>query len=98
MMGGFGGNAGLLSMWFDQEAWEWRFEYVDCPLGTQHFWWLAHILDFAALVGIALYGLVLGLTAAGVDVDGGFHKGLCWAGRRLGIVKPTASKDSKSKS
>ncbi|KAI9170755.1 Protein TED1 [Paramyrothecium foliicola] len=87
MMGGFGGNAGLLSVWFDHEAWEWRSDYVDCPLGTQHFWWFAHILDFAALVAIALYGLVLGLMAAGVDVDGRCCQGVRWVGRRLGLAK-----------
>ncbi|KAH8174706.1 hypothetical protein LIA77_06125 [Sarocladium implicatum] len=69
MMGDFGGNAGLLSMWFDQDAWQWRYEYATCPLGRQHFWWLVHILDFAALLGVVLYGIVRGLEKAGFSVD-----------------------------
>ncbi|KFA56041.1 hypothetical protein S40293_00134 [Stachybotrys chartarum IBT 40293] len=73
MMGDFGGNAGLLSVWFDRETWEWRFEYVDCPLGTQHFWWLAHILLLAAVVDVLLYVLAVVLAAVGVDVDVGLY-------------------------
>ncbi|KEY64621.1 hypothetical protein S7711_02825 [Stachybotrys chartarum IBT 7711] len=73
MMGDFGGNAGLLSVWFDRETWEWRFEYVDCPLGTQHFWWLAHILLLAAVVDALLYVLAVVLAAVGVDVDVGLY-------------------------
>ena len=69
MMGDFGGNAGLLSIWFDQDAWEWKFEYATCPLGRQHFWWFVHILDFAALLGVSLYGIVMGLEKAGFNVD-----------------------------
>ncbi len=30
MMGDFGGNAGLLSLWFDYERWEWQYEFVTC--------------------------------------------------------------------
>jgi hypothetical protein len=73
MMGDFGGNAGLLSVWFDRETWEWRFEYVDCPLGTQHFWWLAHVLLLAAVVNALLYVLAVVLAAVGVDVDVGLY-------------------------
>jgi hypothetical protein len=60
MMGDFGGNAGLLSLWFDEETWDWRFEFVNCKLGTQHIWWVVHILDLITLgVGIAYAGLLL---------------------------------------
>lgn len=45
MMGEFGGNAGLLSAWFDLEARNWRFEYSTCAVGTQHIWWGIHVLD-----------------------------------------------------
>ncbi|KAL8754378.1 MAG: hypothetical protein Q9184_005131 [Pyrenodesmia sp. 2 TL-2023] len=38
MMGEFGGNAGLLSAWFDEEQQRWRFEYSTCSLGVQHIW------------------------------------------------------------
>jgi hypothetical protein len=60
MMGDFGGNAGLLSLWFDEETWDWRFEFVNCKLGTQHIWWVVHILDLITFgVGIAYAGFVL---------------------------------------
>ncbi|KIH93257.1 hypothetical protein SPBR_02561 [Sporothrix brasiliensis 5110] len=48
MMGEFGGNAGLLSAWFDEDAWEWRFEYATCAFGRQHVWWVVHIVDLVA--------------------------------------------------
>lgn len=70
MMGDFGGNAGLLSLWFDEETWEWRMEYATCPLGTQHLWWLVHILDLIVVVGMALSILGAVLIAAGMDIDG----------------------------
>lgn len=82
MMGEFGGNAGLLSMWFDQEEWEWRYEYVDCPLGTQHFWWFTHIIDFGVLALFVLYGVVTVLVANGVDVDGRCQRGIAWLRNR----------------
>ncbi|KAK3335109.1 hypothetical protein B0T19DRAFT_405615 [Cercophora scortea] len=69
MMGDFGGNAGLLSVWFDEESWEWRFEYATCPLGTQHLWWVVHVLDLLVVVGIVLVVVVRVLALAGVDVD-----------------------------
>lgn len=63
MMGDFGGNAGLLSAWFDEDTWEWRFEYATCPLGTQHLWWLVHILD---LITVVLVGATAVLAVARV--------------------------------
>ncbi|KAK3392707.1 hypothetical protein B0H63DRAFT_443015 [Podospora didyma] len=70
MMGEFGGNAGLLSVWFDEASWEWRAEYATCPLGKQYVWWLVHILDLVLIMGIALSIIAAVLSAAGVDVDG----------------------------
>lgn len=49
MMGDFGGNAGLLSAWFDQDIGEWRFQYATCSVGTQHIWWAIHVLDTVTL-------------------------------------------------
>ncbi|KAK3328753.1 hypothetical protein B0H66DRAFT_539293 [Apodospora peruviana] len=69
MMGGFGGNAGLLSVWFDEATWEWKVDYATCPLGTQHLWWFVHFLDLGVLVGIMLALIVGVLGAVGVDVD-----------------------------
>ena len=50
MMGDFGGNAGLLSAWFDLDKREWQFEYATCALGQQHFWWAVHVLDIVTVV------------------------------------------------
>ncbi|KAK2625430.1 hypothetical protein QTJ16_004742 [Diplocarpon rosae] len=59
MMGDYAGNAGLMSIWFDEEIWDWKFEFANCGLGIQHIWWLIHILDLIA-AGIALiYGALL---------------------------------------
>lgn len=50
MMGSFGGNAGLLSAWFDHEINEWKFEYSSCALGVQHIWWAIHVLDLIVII------------------------------------------------
>ncbi|KAF5710468.1 cell division control DNA repair exonuclease [Fusarium globosum] len=76
MMGDFGGNAGLLSLWFDQESWEWKYEYATCPLGSQHFWWFVHIFDFIVLVWMQSYAVLSVMEAYGVDVDGPFWRGV----------------------
>ena len=57
MMGEFGGNAGLLSAWYDDAAQQWRFEYASCSLGVQHIWWAVHVADLLAL-GMALFVLL----------------------------------------
>ncbi len=49
MMGEFGGNAGLLSLWFDFETEEWQYQMQMCRLGIQHFWWGVHVLDFITI-------------------------------------------------
>ncbi|KAI0169983.1 hypothetical protein GGR52DRAFT_490061 [Hypoxylon sp. FL1284] len=67
MMGGFGGNAGLLSVWFDESDWEWRFEFANCALGRQYFWWFVHFLDLITLVVLAAYGTCKAAAAAGLN-------------------------------
>ena len=57
MMGGFGGNAGLLSAWFNTETERWKFEYSTCSLGVQHIWWAIHILDVVTIVLLSLSAL-----------------------------------------
>lgn len=57
MMGSFGGNAGLLSAWFDEHAQKWVFEYRDCAFGVQHIWWAVHGLDLVTGV-VAISWLV----------------------------------------
>ena len=54
MMGGFGGNAGLLSAWYDRGLNQWQLEYSTCALGTQHIWWAVHVLQ---TITIALFVL-----------------------------------------
>ncbi|KAK1998075.1 hypothetical protein LX36DRAFT_656913 [Colletotrichum falcatum] len=64
MMGDFGGNAGLLSAWFDESTWSWKFEYTTCALGTQHLWWLVHIVDLIAIVASVAYVVLSVLDAS----------------------------------
>ncbi|EPE09829.1 polarized growth protein [Ophiostoma piceae UAMH 11346] len=63
MMGDFGGNAGLLSAWFDEHSWEWRFEYATCAIGRQHMWWVAHILDLITVFVSLVFGIVAAVEA-----------------------------------
>ncbi|MCJ1235068.1 hypothetical protein MMC14_003032 [Varicellaria rhodocarpa] len=49
MMGNFGGNAGLLSAWFDHQAGEWRFAYSTCSAGVQHIWWAVHVTNLVTI-------------------------------------------------
>ncbi|CAD0098472.1 unnamed protein product [Aureobasidium mustum] len=54
MMGDYGGNAGLLSAWFDANDGMWKFEYATCALGKQHIWWAIHVIDLVVIIlGIA---------------------------------------------
>lgn len=72
MMGEFGGNAGLLSAWFDPGAGKWVFEYMACALGKQHFWWAVHAFDIVAfvfivgVVGWEVFGIVMKGRSTGV--------------------------------
>lgn len=59
MMGDFGGNAGLLSAWFDPDGKEWKFQYTTCALGSQHIWWAVHILDIVAIMYLIIVGWML---------------------------------------
>lgn len=54
MMGEFGGNAGLVSAWFDKDTRKWVFAYTSCPFGVQHIWWAVNGLDlFLVLLAIS---------------------------------------------
>jgi hypothetical protein len=68
MMGEFGGNAGLLSAWFDGQ--DWRFEYSTCQLGVQHYWWAIHILDIICLLGISALPLAEALQTSRPSKEG----------------------------
>ncbi|KAL3422232.1 Protein TED1 [Phlyctema vagabunda] len=61
MMGDYGGNAGLLSLWFDHDAWEWKHEFVNCALGTQHIWWIVHITDFIVAILVVVWVVLRGI-------------------------------------
>lgn len=50
MMGDYGGNAGLLSAWFDARDDIWKFEYATCALGKQHIWWAIHVFDLVVII------------------------------------------------
>ena len=69
MMGDFGGNAGLLSVWFDEDSWEWKSDFATCSLGRQHMWWVVHILDLATLLGGIAYLVLVASKACGWNVD-----------------------------
>lgn len=58
MMGEFGGNAGLLSIWFDVDVGEWDYEITMCPAGVQHIWWAVHVLILVTLVVGSLWVMV----------------------------------------
>ena len=69
MMADFGGNAGLLSAWFDEDTWEWRFDFATCPLGRQYYFWFVHIYDLVVLVAVLVYGVLRLAIATGCDAD-----------------------------
>jgi hypothetical protein len=58
MMGEFGGHAGLVAAWWDDEGGKWRIEVEGCSLGVQHIWWAVHVLDIVALLVFGAAGLV----------------------------------------
>jgi len=66
MMGDFGGYAGLLSVWFDEDAWEWKYEYASCSLGRPALWWTVHITDLV-LVGFIIVWAVMAVLGIGKE-------------------------------
>lgn len=60
MMGEFGGNAGLLSIWFDAQLGEWDYEITMCPAGVQHIWWAVHVLVLVTGI-VAMLWVILGV-------------------------------------
>lgn len=93
MMGEFGGNAGLLSLWYDVSQGEWDYEIMMCPAGVQHIWWGVHVL--------ILITLVTGLTWAllGFIGTGNLHSRAAQE-KKLKVVKPSGQgpSDGKKKS
>jgi hypothetical protein len=69
MMGEFGGNAGLLSAWYDEAAGQWDYEITMCPAGVQHIWWAAHVLVLVTL-GVGLLWFLVALVSSGGTKQG----------------------------
>ncbi|KAI8622947.1 hypothetical protein F5Y19DRAFT_29350 [Xylariaceae sp. FL1651] len=69
MMADFGGNAGLLSIWFDEDSWEWKYEFATCALGRQYYWWFVHIFDLILLIVLIVYGALETAIACGFDAE-----------------------------
>lgn len=69
MMADFDGNAGLLSVWFDQDSWEWKYEFANCELGRQYYWWFVHVFDIILVVILAAYGVLEISILAGFDAE-----------------------------
>ncbi|CAG7991804.1 unnamed protein product [Penicillium olsonii] len=68
MMGEFGGNAGLLSAWYDVAAGEWSYEITMCPAGVQHIWWAVHVLVLVTLI-VGLLGFLTTLLGCGGGIQ-----------------------------
>jgi hypothetical protein len=62
MMGDFGGNAGLLSAWFDFDKGEWKYDIQMCKAGVQHFWWAVHVIDIITLL-VAVVSIYMHVNA-----------------------------------
>ena len=66
MMGEFGGNAGLLSVWFDVDMGEWDYEITMCPAGVQHIWWAVHVTVLVTSI-VGLLWIITLLTGSGKE-------------------------------
>ncbi|KAI0405840.1 hypothetical protein F4802DRAFT_137051 [Xylaria palmicola] len=69
MMADFDGNAGLLSVWFDQNSWEWKYDFATCALGRQHYWWFVHIFDIILVIILVAYGALEVSIMSGFDAE-----------------------------
>ncbi|EAW24004.1 uncharacterized protein NFIA_035720 [Aspergillus fischeri NRRL 181] len=60
MMGDYGGNAGLLSVWFDTNPAVngWKYEITMCKAGVQHIWWAIHGIDIVTVLILLVYTLL----------------------------------------
>ncbi|KAL4875955.1 hypothetical protein BJY04DRAFT_210952 [Aspergillus karnatakaensis] len=67
MMGEYGGNAGLLSLWFDIDAREWQYAIQMCPAGVQHIWWAVHVIDLITGIVVTLY--IIGTYNTGIVLE-----------------------------
>ncbi|KAK5630448.1 hypothetical protein RRF57_006163 [Xylaria bambusicola] len=91
MMADFGGHAGLLSVWFDQDSWEWKHEFTVCALGRQYYWWFVHIFDIILLVILVAYGALEISIMSGFNAEAWFQTKLV----PLSIQKPEVKSEAK---
>ncbi|KAK2598725.1 hypothetical protein N8I77_012115 [Diaporthe amygdali] len=102
IMGGYGGNAGLLSAWFDEDEWQWRFEFENCALGTQYVWWGIHVLDLITVgLGLAYVAVsLLGSSQGGEKKVAAGRVGKTAAvkenGRVAGVEEPVTSTEART--
>jgi hypothetical protein len=97
MMGQYGGNAALVSAWWDAEAGRWSIDVANCMLGTQHVWWLVHILDLVVIALVAAGRLADFVHGFRVPKENDAKVEKKAAQKRTQRRKPqTASKDPKS--
>ncbi|KAI0855541.1 hypothetical protein F4860DRAFT_32163 [Xylaria cubensis] len=69
MMADFDGNAGLLSVWFDYDSWEWKYDFATCALGRQYYWWFVHVFDIVLLVILVAYATLEIAIMSGFDAE-----------------------------
>ncbi|BDD59831.1 hypothetical protein MAP00_005016 [Monascus purpureus] len=73
MMGEYGGNAGLLSIWFDDDndsgsgSGEWKYEIAMCRAGVQHIWWAVHVFSIVALIVLVAW-MILAFVWGDIDI------------------------------
>ncbi|KAJ5287695.1 hypothetical protein N7478_003381 [Penicillium angulare] len=97
MMGEFGGNAGLLSVWFDADLGEWDYKMTLCPAGVQHIWWAVHIVLLVTFIVGSLW-LLTGLFGTEESRrEEVVSKGTNTVGEKLGQKDRVDGKKSDSK-
>lgn len=61
MMGSYGGYAGFLSGWYNEDQSKWEFAYETCGFGVQHIWWVCTIV-LCVEIGLAVMSGMDALT------------------------------------
>ncbi|KAF2666366.1 hypothetical protein BT63DRAFT_428136 [Microthyrium microscopicum] len=80
MMGDFGGNAALVSAYWNDGGHKWQIDVKNCQFGVQHIWWAVHVLDIITvllvmIVGVAyLAGVISGRLGSSVNSKSGDRK------------------------
>ncbi|KAI0509070.1 hypothetical protein F5B22DRAFT_618348 [Xylaria bambusicola] len=92
MMADFGGHAGLLSVWFDQDSWEWKHEFTVCALGRQYYWWFVHIFDIILLLILVAYGALEISIVSGFDAEAWLQTKLFASPTPKAEIKPEVKK------